>query len=73
MCHEWEVSLLEHCNQNLSNTKCTVDYNTIQKFITEKNPHFFIFHTKADKLVKGVIRNLPGNNSTEDITVASRR
>jgi hypothetical protein len=46
-----------------------VDYNTIRKFITEKNLHLFAFYTKADKLVKAVIRHLSGNNSAEDITV----
>jgi hypothetical protein len=45
-----------------------VDYNAIQKFITEKNLYFFPFHTV--KPVKIVIRHLPGNTSAEDISVA---
>jgi hypothetical protein len=51
-------------------TKSMVNYNAIQKFLTEKNLHFFIFYTKTVKLVKAVIRHLPGNTSAEDITVA---
>jgi hypothetical protein len=47
-----------------------VNYNAIQKFLTEKSLHFFIFYTKTDKSVKAVIRHLPGNTSAEDITVA---
>jgi hypothetical protein len=37
--------------------------------LTEENHHFFTFYTKADRLVKVVIRHLPGNTSAEDITV----
>jgi hypothetical protein len=51
-------------------TKSMVDYNAIQKFLTKKNLHFFTFYTKVDKLVKAVIRHLPGNISAVDITVA---
>jgi hypothetical protein len=51
-------------------TKSMVGYNAVQKFLIEKNVHFFTFYTKADKLVKAVIRHLPGNNSAEDITMA---
>jgi hypothetical protein len=47
-----------------------VDHNAIQKFLIEKNLHFFIFYTKADKPIKVVIRHLPGSASAEDITAA---
>jgi hypothetical protein len=46
-----------------------VDYNAIQKFLTEKNLHFFIFYTKANKLSKAITQHLPGNTSTDNITV----
>jgi hypothetical protein len=46
-----------------------VDYNDIQKFLSEVNLHFFTFCTKADKPVKAIIRHLSGNISVEDITV----
>jgi hypothetical protein len=36
-----------------------VDYNAIKEILAEKNLHFFIFYTKADKLVKAVIRHFP--------------
>jgi hypothetical protein len=44
-------------------TKSMVDYSAIQKFITKRNLHFITFYTKADKLVKAIIRHLPGNTS----------
>jgi hypothetical protein len=47
-----------------------VDWNNIQKFLTEKTLHFFTFYKKADQLVTAVISHLSGNNSAEDITVA---
>jgi hypothetical protein len=47
-----------------------VDYNATQKFLTEKNLHFFTFYIKVDKLNKAVIRHMPGNISTDTITVA---
>jgi hypothetical protein len=47
-----------------------VDYNAMQKFFAEKSLQFFTFYTKVDKLVKTVIRHLPGNTSAEGITVA---
>jgi hypothetical protein len=50
--------------------KSMVDYNAIQNFWTERNFHFFIFYTKADKPINAIIKHLPGNISTEDITVA---
>jgi hypothetical protein len=45
------------------------DYYAIQKFLTDKNLCFFTFYRKVDKLVKAVIRYLPGNMSAEEITV----
>jgi hypothetical protein len=50
--------------------KSMVDHNAIQKFLNEKNLYFFKVHTKADKLVKTVIRHLHGNTCAEGITVA---
>jgi hypothetical protein len=46
-------------------TKSEVEYNAIQKFLTEKKRHFFTFYTKTDKPVKANIRQLPGNTSEE--------
>jgi hypothetical protein len=54
-------------------TKSMMDYNAIQKFLTEKNLHFFTFYTKADKPVKAIIRHFPGNISAVDITVALQK
>jgi hypothetical protein len=51
-------------------TKSMVDYNAIQKFLNEKNLHFFTFYTKADKPVNTITRQLPGNNPAENIIVA---
>jgi hypothetical protein len=56
-------------NDTLITTKNMVNYNTIQKFLTEENLRFFTFFTKADKPVKAVIRHLLGNTSAKDITV----
>jgi hypothetical protein len=54
----------------MATTRSMGDYNTIQKFLTEKNLHFFTFYTEAGKLVKAVIRHLPSNTSAEEITRA---
>jgi hypothetical protein len=59
-------------------TKSMVDYNATKQFLTAENPHYFTFSTKRDipvkssiiKMLKAVIRYLPGNISTENITVA---
>jgi hypothetical protein len=47
-----------------------VGYNAMQKFLTEKNLHFFTFYMKTNKPIKAVISNLPASISAEDITVA---
>jgi hypothetical protein len=47
-----------------------VDYNAIQKFLTQRNIHFSTVYTKAHKPVKAVIMYLPGNISAEDTTIA---
>jgi hypothetical protein len=47
-----------------------VDYNAIQKYLTEKNLHFFTFYIKAENPIKAVIRYLADNISAEDTTVA---
>jgi hypothetical protein len=36
--------------------------------LTNRNLHFFVFYTKADKLVKAVINYFPDNSSSEHIT-----
>jgi hypothetical protein len=41
-------------------------YNSMQKFLTEKNLHFITFYIKADKLVEAIIRLWSGNISAED-------
>jgi hypothetical protein len=51
-------------------TRSMVDYNTIQKFLTDKSLDFFAFHTKANKPVKANIRHLAGNISAEGISAA---
>jgi hypothetical protein len=49
-------------------TKSMVDYSAMQKFLTEKNLHFFTFYTKAGKTIKVVISHLPDNISAEGNT-----
>jgi hypothetical protein len=51
-------------------TKSMADYKTIQNLISQKGLPFFTFYTKGEKSVKAVIRHLPINTSSEDITVA---
>jgi hypothetical protein len=51
-------------------TKSMADYKTTQNLLSQKGFPFFTFYTKGDKAVKAVIRHLPNNNSSEDITVA---
>jgi hypothetical protein len=50
-------------------TKSVADYETIQNLLSQKGLPFFSFYTKGDKPVKAVIRHLPNNTSSEDITV----
>jgi hypothetical protein len=69
-CCERGVLHPEYCNRNPITSNSMVDYNAIQEFRTEKNLHFFTFYTKADKPVKAIIRHLPGNIYSENITVA---
>jgi hypothetical protein len=66
-----EFFLQNTATRTQATTKSMVDYNAIQKFLTEKN-HFFTFYTKADKPVKIVIRHLCGDISAKDITVPFR-
>jgi hypothetical protein len=51
-------------------TKSVADYKTIQNLLSQKGIPFFTLYTKGDKPVKAVIRHLPNNTSSEDITVA---
>jgi hypothetical protein len=51
-------------------TKSMGDYKTIQNLLSQKGLPFFTFYTKGNKPVKAVIRHLPNNTSSEDITVA---
>jgi hypothetical protein len=53
--------------------KSMVDNNATQKFLDEKNLHFFPFYTKEGKPLKAVIRHLPGNSSAEDTIVALQK
>jgi hypothetical protein len=46
------------------------DYKATQNFLTQKGLPFFTFYSKGDKPVKAVIRHLPNNISSEDITLA---
>jgi hypothetical protein len=47
------------------------DYKAIQNLLSQKGLlPFFTFYTKGDKMIKAVIRHLPNNSSSEDITVA---
>jgi hypothetical protein len=51
-------------------TESMAHYKAIQKFLSQKGLPFFTFYTKGDKPQKAVIRHLPNNTSSEDITVA---
>jgi hypothetical protein len=51
-------------------TKSMSDYKTIQNLLSQKGLPFFTFCTKGNKSVNAVIRHLPNNTSSEDITVA---
>jgi hypothetical protein len=64
-----EVSFQNTATGTRITTKSMADY-TIQKFLPEKNLHFFTFYKKTDKPVKSIIRYLPGNTCTVNITVA---
>jgi hypothetical protein len=46
------------------------DYKAIQNLLSHKGLPRFIFYTKGEKPVKAVIRHMPNNTSSEDITVA---
>jgi hypothetical protein len=46
------------------------DCKIIQKFLSQRGLPFFTFYTKGDKPVKAVIKHLPNNTLSEDITVA---
>jgi hypothetical protein len=50
-------------------TKRMVDYKATQNLLVQKGLPF-TFCTKGNKPVKAVIRHLPNNTSSEDITVA---
>jgi hypothetical protein len=49
--------------------KSMADYKTVQNLLSQKGLPFFTFYTRGDKPVKAVIRHLPINTSSEDITV----
>jgi hypothetical protein len=51
-------------------TKSMADYKTMQNLLSQKGLLFFTFYTKGDKPVKALIRHLPNNTSSEDITLA---
>jgi hypothetical protein len=51
-------------------TKVMADYKAIQNLSRQKDLQFFTFYTKGARAVKSVIRHLPSNTSSEDITVA---
>jgi hypothetical protein len=51
-------------------TKSMVYYNALQKFLIEKDIHFFTYCTKAEKPVKAIIRHSIGYISAQGITVA---
>jgi hypothetical protein len=51
-------------------TKRMADYKATQNLSGQKGLPFFTFYIKGDKPVKAVIRRLPNNNLSEDITVA---
>jgi hypothetical protein len=51
-------------------TKSMTDYKPIQNLLSQKDLPFFTFYIKGDKPVNAVIRHLPNNTSSEDITVA---
>ncbi|PNF27753.1 hypothetical protein B7P43_G12787, partial [Cryptotermes secundus] len=51
-------------------TKNMADYKATQNLLNQKGLSFFTFYTKGDNPVNAVIRHLPSNTSSEDITVA---
>jgi hypothetical protein len=51
-------------------TKSMADKKTMQYLLSQKGLPFFTFYTKGEKPLKAVIRHLPINTSSEDITVA---
>jgi hypothetical protein len=54
-------------------TKNMADYKATQNLLSQKNLPVFTFYTKGDKPVKAVIRHLPSNTLSEDITVALQK
>jgi hypothetical protein len=51
-------------------TKSMVDYNAIQKFLTEKNLRIFTFYTKVINLLQPLSGICLANISAQDITVS---
>jgi hypothetical protein len=51
-------------------TKSMAGYKVIQNLLSQKGLPFFTFYTRGEKPVKALIRHLPINTSSEDITVA---
>jgi hypothetical protein len=47
-----------------------MDYEAAHRFHTERCLPYFTFRTKTDKVVKIILRHLPGNISSEDINIA---
>jgi hypothetical protein len=51
-------------------TQSMADYKLVQNLLSQKGLPFLTFYTKGDRPVKAVIRNLPNNTSSENITIA---
>jgi hypothetical protein len=50
-------------------TTSMADYKAVQNLISQRGLPFFSFYTKGDEPVKSVLRHLPNNTSSDDITV----
>jgi acyl-CoA synthetase (NDP forming) len=66
----WEFFFLNTASGNRITTKSMAGYKTIQNLLSQKGLPFFTFYTKGNKPVKAVMKHLPNNTSSEDITVA---
>jgi hypothetical protein len=45
-----------------------VDYSAIRAHFDSQKYHYYTFHTKSEKPIKAVIRQLPTNTPAEDIS-----
>jgi hypothetical protein len=63
------ISLQRELKSTWITTKSMVGYNAKQKFLSEKNFHFFPVYTKGNKPPSSIFLYFSGNVCEEDITV----